>query len=100
MSFYIYLIKFKRFENLKIETNCFNYHHWQFLLLFFLAIAQKCHWCNPQPTAIYVLVTAISIGASVMSSLCIYKKKEKKGTRCSSVVRVFAHGAMGRWIDP
>ena len=22
------------------------------------------------------------------------------GARCSSVVRVFAHGAMGRWIDP
>ena len=24
----------------------------------------------------------------------------KSGARCSSVVRVFAHGAMGRWIDP
>ena len=23
-----------------------------------------------------------------------------KGARCSSVVRAFAHGAMGRWIDP
>ena len=22
------------------------------------------------------------------------------GARCSSAVRVFAHGAMGRWIDP
>ena len=22
------------------------------------------------------------------------------GARCSSVVRAFAHGAMGRWIDP
>ena len=22
------------------------------------------------------------------------------GPRCSSVVRAFAHGAMGRWIDP
>ena len=22
------------------------------------------------------------------------------GVRCSSVVRVFGHGAMGRWIDP
>ena len=22
------------------------------------------------------------------------------GVRCSSVVRAFAHGAMGRWIDP
>ena len=24
----------------------------------------------------------------------------KIGARCSSVVRAFAHGAMGRWIDP
>ena len=23
-----------------------------------------------------------------------------KGVRCSSVVRAFVHGAMGRWIDP
>ena len=23
-----------------------------------------------------------------------------EGARCSSVVRAFAHGAMGRWIDP
>ena len=23
-----------------------------------------------------------------------------RGARCSSVVRAFAHGAMGRWIDP
>ena len=23
-----------------------------------------------------------------------------KGARCSSMVRAFAHGAMGRWIDP
>ena len=23
-----------------------------------------------------------------------------QGARCSSVVRAFAHGAMGRWIDP
>ena len=23
-----------------------------------------------------------------------------EGARCSSVVRVFAHGAIGRWIDP
>ena len=23
-----------------------------------------------------------------------------KGARCSSVVRAFAHGAMGLWIDP
>ena len=23
-----------------------------------------------------------------------------KGARCSSVVRAFAHGGMGRWIDP
>ena len=22
------------------------------------------------------------------------------GVRCSSMVRAFAHGAMGRWIDP
>ena len=22
------------------------------------------------------------------------------GARCSSVVRAFAHGAIGRWIDP
>ena len=22
------------------------------------------------------------------------------GARCSSVVRVFAHGVIGRWIDP
>ena len=22
------------------------------------------------------------------------------GARCSSVVRAFAHGVMGRWIDP
>ena len=22
------------------------------------------------------------------------------GARCSSMVRVFAHGAIGRWIDP
>ena len=22
------------------------------------------------------------------------------GARCSSILRVFAHGAMGRWIDP
>ena len=22
------------------------------------------------------------------------------GARCSSVVRAFAHGALGRWIDP
>ena len=22
------------------------------------------------------------------------------GARCSSMVRAFAHGAMGRWIDP
>ena len=27
-------------------------------------------------------------------------KIKKKGARCSSVVRAFAHGAMGRWIDP
>ena len=24
----------------------------------------------------------------------------KPGARCSSVVRAFAHGAMGRWINP
>ena len=24
---------------------------------------------------------------------------EREGARCSSVVRAFAHGAMGRWID-
>ena len=23
-----------------------------------------------------------------------------EGARCSSVVRAFAHGTMGRWIDP
>ena len=23
-----------------------------------------------------------------------------RGARCSSVVRAFTHGAMGRWIDP
>ena len=23
-----------------------------------------------------------------------------QGARCSSVVRAFAHGALGRWIDP
>ena len=32
------------------------------------------------------------------SILCRYF--DIKGARCSSVVRAFAHGAMGHWIDP
>ena len=29
-----------------------------------------------------------------------YSSCDQGGARCSSVVRAFAHGAMGRWIDP
>ena len=35
----------------------------------------------------------LKVGPSLTLSLII------PGTRCSSVVRAFAHGAMGRWID-
>ena len=28
------------------------------------------------------------------------KQSYELGARCSSVVRAFTHGAMGRWIDP
>ena len=33
-------------------------------------------------------------------SLVFRHAPDKQGARCSSVVRVFAHGAMGRRIDP
>ena len=34
-------------------------------------------------------------------NVCVYKAfKHLRGARCSSVVRAFAHGAMGRRIDP
>ena len=32
--------------------------------------------------------------------VCDFVVKTTLGARCSSVVRVFAHGAMGRRIDP
>ena len=28
------------------------------------------------------------------------KHSQSEGARCSSMVRAFAHGVMGRWIDP
>ena len=31
---------------------------------------------------------------------CRYDIRAEGGARCSSVVRAFAHGAIGRWIDP
>ena len=40
--------------------------------------------------ALYV----ITGGVCLLLTLC------GVGARCSSVVRAFAHGAMGRWIDP
>ena len=29
-----------------------------------------------------------------------FPSSKKPGARCSSVVRAFAHGVMGHWIDP
>ena len=34
-----------------------------------------------------------------MVVFCVYIRT-KSGAKCSSVGRAFAHGAMGRWIDP
>ena len=43
----------------------------------------------------------------IKDSLLLMKKSSPcngqqwvSGARCSSMVRAFAHGAMGRWIDP
>ena len=38
-------------------------------------------------------------GSLVTTNLYSWNPNEKEA-RCSSVVRAFAHGAMGRWIDP
>ena len=39
--------------------------------------------------------------AGLQGTICIlFSKAKLQGARCSSVVRAFAHGAMGRQIDP
>ena len=35
-----------------------------------------------------------------MKSLVLFSDSLENGARCSSAVRAFAHGAMGRRIDP
>ena len=36
----------------------------------------------------------------IWARIALYQLHCKQGVRCSSVVRAFAHGAMGRQIDP
>ena len=44
--------------------------------------------------------TSKYIFCSFLHSFGIMNRSLIEGARCSSVVRAFAHGAMGRWIDP
>ena len=46
---------------------------------------------------IYIYIPVI---VTIDSNMCIKWFNKQKGARCSSVVRAFAHGAMGRRIDP
>ena len=47
---------------------------------------------RPAPVCMYVCMSM---------SMCMYLcKPTDDGARCSSLVRAFAHGAMGRRIDP
>ena len=44
----------------------------------------------------FSLPLPIWLGSQHKNTVIIWQK----GARCSSVVRAFARGAMGRWIDP
>ena len=48
--------------------------------------------CNKQKYAV--------LSMSVQMYIIKNKTSNFTGARCSSVVRAFAHGVMGRWIDP
>ena len=42
----------------------------------------------------YVIISRVTVRNQLVVYVCV------RGARCSSVVRAFAHGAMGRRIDP
>ena len=54
--------------------------------------------CNIYYALTYDFIEDVVLCVEAVSGLC--PASIWFGARCSSVVRAFAHGAMGRWIDP
>ena len=77
-----------------------------------LQAQDRCHRIGQtKPVVVYRFVTSNTIDQRIVERAASKRKLEKMvihrskpctecGARCSSVVRAFAHGAMGRLIDP
>ena len=47
-----------------------------------------------------LLVVQCVVGSIQHGGSVSYFSFQPEGERCSSVVRAFAHGVMGQWLDP